>query len=64
MPSHPLSRRAVLALLAASAWPARAVDASPYDVLDFDWHDADRERRVPVRLYRPALASAARPVPT
>jgi len=34
-----------------------------YRTLDYDWLDATRERRVPVRLYLPDVASADRPVP-
>ena len=35
----------------------------PVRTLDLDWSDAARQRPVPVRLYLPASASAARPVP-
>ena len=35
----------------------------PVRTLDLDWSDAARQRPVPVRLYLPATASAARPVP-
>ena len=61
--------QAVAGTLAAAAWPLRAEDgtAGGHDTLDFDWHDAARERPVPVRLYRPRLArgeaGGAAPVP-
>ncbi len=58
-----LSRRALLALLALSTLPIRADEGPAYRVLDFDWRDASRERPVPVRLYLPAAASPAWPVP-
>ena len=35
----------------------------PVRTLDLDWSDAARQRPVPVRLYLPATASAARPAP-
>ena len=63
MQAHRLSRRSLLALLALSALPLRAEDAPPYRVLDFDWRDSARDRAVPVRLYLPALATPAQPVP-
>lgn len=34
-----------------------------YSVLEFGWFDAQRQRRVPVRLYLPNVASAVVPVP-
>jgi dienelactone hydrolase len=53
--------------LAAQAQPAAADTAaeqrSAYRTLDFDWLDAERARRVPVRLYLPDSASDDRPVP-
>jgi predicted dienelactone hydrolase len=66
MKAKACSRRAALTLLAASTlspWPLRAAEGLPYDVRDLDWHDATRGRAVPVRLYLPQAASAARPVP-
>lgn len=60
----PQRRRLVLALglapLAGSlrAQDAPAVAAAPpaaFHAQDLDWHDAARQRAVPVRLYRPAL---------
>jgi predicted dienelactone hydrolase len=65
----------LLALCAAVlVAPTRAQDGSPaaaaapassasYSTRDFDWLDAARERRVPVRLYLPDAASADQPVP-
>ncbi len=60
-------------LLAQQAAPARAADAGAIPLasgqnaeiagLDLDWEDAARKRAVPVRLYLPEGASAARPVP-
>lgn len=41
---------------------ARAQEA-PYEVLDLDWADASRQRPVPVRLYLPHSATAARKAP-
>jgi len=57
-------RSFVAALLATAAWPraGRAGDTA-FDVLEFDWVDAARQRSVPVRLYLPQEANAARPVP-
>ena len=34
-----------------------------YSVLEFGWFDAERARRVPVRLYVPHIATSAAPVP-
>lgn len=48
---------------------ARAAEAGPghgpdgFEALDFEWLDARRQRPVPARLYLPAAATAARPVP-
>jgi len=65
----------LLALCAAVlVAPTRAQDGAPaaaaapaagasYSTRDFDWLDAARERRVPVRLYLPDAASADQPVP-
>ncbi len=47
---------------AVASAPAGAADAA-YSVQEFDWHDRRRDRAVPVRLYWPAQASAAHPVP-
>lgn len=62
-----MKRRALLLIVsaaaAAAAWPLRADEAPPYEVLDFEWHDATRRRAVPVRLYLPQSASRATPVP-
>ena len=63
---HPIpTRRGLLAgaaaLVAATAWPLRALCAAPegsFEALDLDWSDPARKRDVPVRLYLP-LASAA-----
>ncbi len=62
---HLMLRGAALALLALSAMtlPRAAEDAPPYTVLDFDWHDAARQRAVPVRLYLPAGASPVQRAP-
>ncbi len=38
-------------------------DSRNYSVQEFDWQDNTRQRAVPVRLYLPLTASAARPVP-
>lgn len=61
----PDRRRFLLALAATGAWPlaARAETAPEPRVLDFDWHDAARQRAVPVRLHLPAAAGPRRPVP-
>jgi predicted dienelactone hydrolase len=40
-------------LAAASAWPLRAEDSAPFEVLDLDWEDRARQRAVPVRLHLP-----------
>ncbi|WP_229882756.1 alpha/beta hydrolase family protein [Pseudorhodoferax aquiterrae] len=60
-------RRMSAMLLAALAIPGLAASepaAGPAPrVLDFDWFDAARERPVPVRLYWPAAATPAQPVP-
>jgi predicted dienelactone hydrolase len=47
---------------AAASAPLEPAGA-PFTTLDFDWRDASRERVVPVRLYLPDGADAARPVP-
>ncbi len=51
------------AALLALAPAVRAEDAHPFGVTDLDWHDAARQRDVPVRLYLPASASSLRPAP-
>ncbi|WP_200932227.1 hypothetical protein [Pseudorhodoferax sp. Leaf265] len=60
-------RRMNALLLAALATPGLAAAepaATPAQrVLDFDWVDATRARPVPVRLYWPAAATPAQPVP-
>ena len=43
--------------------PRRSLRPRGYSTRDFDWLDAARERRVPVRLYLPDAASADAPVP-
>jgi dienelactone hydrolase len=48
--------------LVAGPRRARARESAP-EVVDLDWHDARRDRAVPVRLYLPVTASEARPVP-
>lgn len=61
-----LDRRAFLrAAAAAGATLAFPLRARPllFDTLDLDWHDSARDRPVPVRLYLPASATAAAPVP-
>jgi len=45
-----------------SAGPDAGAGAA-YGVHEWDWHDAARTRDVPVRLYLPEAADAARPVP-
>jgi predicted dienelactone hydrolase len=62
-----------LAALATAPLPGRAdepiagaqaaADDSAFAMLDWEWHDAARDRAVPVRLYLPQGASAAQPVP-
>ncbi len=54
------------ALLAAGLAHAAAPedgDGAAYTSQEWDWRDASRNRAVPVRLYLPESASAARPVP-
>jgi len=48
---------------AAHAGPYKP-DAGPYEVQTYteDWHDAERDRTVPVRVYLPTDADGARPV--
>jgi dienelactone hydrolase len=46
---------AALALPALRAW---AEEPAPYEVLEFDWADAKRQRAVPVRLYWPRLETS------
>ena len=63
VPLDMLSRRSVLtgALSAAAIMPlglaAHAITSEPkiltYRLLDMDWHDSQRNRTVPVRLYLP-----------
>ncbi|MBI5720093.1 MAG: acetylhydrolase [Burkholderiales bacterium] len=45
--------------------PARAATeaSAGYEMLDFDWTDARRQRPVPARLYLPRTAAAGAPVP-
>jgi predicted dienelactone hydrolase len=47
----------------AGAGPQAAGENAEIVGLDLDWEDAARKRAVPVRLYLPEGASAARPVP-
>ena len=51
--------------LATQPLPAAAAASAPdaYSVQEFDWHDGQRNRAVPVRLYWPSVASVGRPVP-
>lgn len=60
-----MKRRACFALLLSAALaPAAWAEAEAgFSTLDFDWHDGTRGRPVPVRLYLPVQADAARPVP-
>lgn len=60
-----MKRRACFALLLSAALaPAAWAEAEAgFTTLDFDWHDGTRQRPVPVRLYLPVQADAARPVP-
>ncbi len=60
-----MKRRACFALLLSAALaPAAWAEAEAgFTTLDFDWHDGARGRPVPVRLYLPVQADAARPVP-
>lgn len=55
-----MKRRALLcgAFGALAAWPLAAADAE-FEVTELDWHDAARDRPVPVRLYLPARAEPA-----
>lgn len=49
-----LSRRHFCAAVIASAvLPAAQADAPPVQVIDLDWTDGQRQRPLPVRLYRP-----------
>ena len=48
------------ALPALRAW---AEEPSPFEVLEFDWADAQRQRPVPVRLYWPTAVSPSARVP-
>ncbi len=41
----------------AAAFPLTAAEAPPYEVLDLDWTDSDRQRAVPARLYLPTTAA-------
>lgn len=61
-----MKRRDCLGLLLTTtlAAPAAWADAgAPFTTLDFEWHDGARARPVPVRLYLPAQADPAHPVP-
>ena len=60
-----MKRRALLigAAISAAAWPLCADDSPSFQVVDFDWHDAARQRAVPVRLYLPRGAGPTAPVP-
>ncbi|HET9976475.1 MAG TPA: hypothetical protein VFQ20_03490 [Burkholderiaceae bacterium] len=49
------------ALLASASLRVRADEPSPFEILEFDWADAKRQRPVPVRLYWPRMDE--RPVP-
>jgi predicted dienelactone hydrolase len=51
------------ALLASATLRAWADEPSPFEVLEFDWVDAKRQRPVPVRLYWPNAVSPGTPVP-
>jgi dienelactone hydrolase len=44
-------------LQSVRAWAEAA--APPFELLDFDWADASRQRSVPVRLYWPAAAASS-----
>jgi predicted dienelactone hydrolase len=55
--------RALVAVAAASAWPLRADDTAPYEVLDLDWQDTARQRAVPVRLHLPHSTQAPHRLP-
>ncbi|MDH4289494.1 MAG: hypothetical protein OEW27_02255 [Aquincola sp.] len=52
-----LTRRAFNVLsavaLTAAAWPLRAEQGHPFETIEFDWVDLERQRAVPVRLYWP-----------
>jgi dienelactone hydrolase len=52
-----------LAAQAQQAAETAAEARAAYRTLDYDWLDAERGRRVPVRLYLPEAASADAPVP-
>jgi predicted dienelactone hydrolase len=51
---------AALTLPALRAW---ADEPSPFEVIEFDWVDLQRQRPVPVRLYWPNTVSSNAPVP-
>ncbi len=55
--------RVLAALAVASAWPLRADDTAPYEVLDLDWQDTARQRAVPVRLHLPQSGPASQRLP-
>lgn len=59
-------RRFSAALLAAAALPSlrvRAEAPTPYEALEFDWVDMQRQRAVPVRLYWPTSLAWGAAVP-
>lgn len=58
-----MKRRACLALLLGTLLATSAARAEGFGTLDFDWHDAARDRNVQVRLYLPESADPAHPVP-
>lgn len=51
---------ATLALSGLRAW---ADEPAPFEAIEFDWVDQQRQRPVPVRLYWPNLSSSAASVP-
>jgi pimeloyl-ACP methyl ester carboxylesterase len=61
------TRRRVIAftgcLAGGAAWPLRAQEPAPFEVIEFDWLDAARGRAVPVRLYWPQRVAPQGRVP-
>jgi predicted dienelactone hydrolase len=65
MKRRSLLRAAAAALLAPCSvrLPADEAAAEPFEAMDFDWHDAPRQRALPVRLYLPRSAGPRARVP-
>jgi dienelactone hydrolase len=63
MKRRQLIRTAFAVAAALPALRAWAEEPSPFEVMEFDWADAKRERPVPVRLYWPNGVSPSASVP-